>query len=167
MFWVNCTFKRRQVTLSIVRLFSSFGACTATNGPVVHDYLKRAWRIMTSRCLRNADSAKISLFRLTDGSVCLILDQSNSCKASKEEDDQWKDNALKRKRIAGEAYKSRSGKYANPRSTGPACNCRMRCFSKLSDDDRGKLLSHYNEMDTYDAQWVYLSSLIQISDPSE
>ena len=66
--------------------------------------------------------------------------------------DQWKDNARERKRIAGEAYTSRTGKYANPRSTGPACNCRMRCFSKFSDDDRGKLLSHYNEMDTYDAQ---------------
>ena len=51
--------------------------------------------------------------------------------------------------IAGEAYKCRSGKYSNPGWTGSACNCHWRCFSKFSDDDRGKLLSHFNEMNTY------------------
>ena len=55
---------------------------------------------MTSRSSRNA--SLIVEFRPTDGSVCLILDQSNSCKASKEESDQWKDKARKRKGISPE-----------------------------------------------------------------
>ena len=57
MFWVNWTFKRRQMTLCIVRLFSSFGAYTATNGRVVRDYFKVSVTFMTSHSLRNADNA--------------------------------------------------------------------------------------------------------------
>ena len=73
--------------------------------------------------------------------------------------DEWKDNEHKSKRIAGQGYTSRSGRYNPPRSTGPPCNCRQKCLSKFSDEDRSKILSHYTEINTYDAQRVHLSSL--------
>ena len=79
--------------------------------------------------------------------------------------EQWKDNARKRLRVAGEAHTSRSGTYVPPRVTGPSCNCRLKCPLKFSDDERHKILTHYNKLDTGDAQRDYLASLIQIEDP--
>ena len=77
----------------------------------------------------------------------------------------WKDNARKRKRVAGEAHESRSGAIRPPRLTGPDCKCQLKCSSKFSDEERRKILAHYNTLDSGDSQREYLASLIQIQYP--
>ena len=42
--------------------------------------------------------------------------------------------------------------------------CRMKCYSKFSDAEQSMILEQFNKVGTYDAQRLYSSSLMSITD---
>lgn len=69
----------------------------------------------------------------------------------------------KKKQVTGRKREfSRDEKLRN-HVTGPPCNCKvLKCFQITTEDDRSKMISHFNSLKTKDEQDAFLASLISV-----
>ena len=74
----------------------------------------------------------------------------------------WKRTVAKNKRARGEEYNSPStGITVAARKTGPDCGCKRNCFVRVSEDERGAILSSFYGLADKDLQDAHLFGLIQ------
>ena len=73
---------------------------------------------------------------------------------------QWKRNVLKAKRARGESYTRPNGIVVAGRSTGLPCSCTKQCFSKLTEEEKDKLIEAFNNLTRKDLQDAYLHGLV-------
>jgi len=73
------------------------------------------------------------------GSVQIIDDSTEEdevhkpkCKKKIQKKETWKRNSSKNSRALGLEHTSIRGKHVMPRSIGPDCKCRSKCFSKVN-----------------------------------
>lgn len=73
---------------------------------------------------------------------------------------QWKRNILKEKRARGEEYTNQRGVGVPARKQKAHCGCKKACLSKISAEDKQKILCSFNEIANQDNQDGYLAGLI-------
>ena len=74
----------------------------------------------------------------------------------------WKRNAAKSKRAKGESYVQSSGQVVDAAKPGPPCTCKKNCFSKFTDEERGKIFSGFWGLGDKAVQDAYLHGLIRV-----
>ena len=73
----------------------------------------------------------------------------------------WKRNAAKMKRAMGEEYQSPStGKVVPARATGIPCRCQRKCFEKITDEEKKRILEAFYGLGSKDLQDANLFGLI-------
>ncbi|KAG7175562.1 hypothetical protein Hamer_G025513 [Homarus americanus] len=76
----------------------------------------------------------------------------------------WKKEKRKRAILSGQAYVNTKGELVGPRAIGPDCNCKNKCFTAVSDDNRNAIFNGYYSLNSYDEQNAYLYGLIRRHD---
>ncbi|XP_037779592.1 uncharacterized protein LOC119576110 [Penaeus monodon] len=76
----------------------------------------------------------------------------------------WKKEKRKRAILSGQAYVNTKGELVGPRAIGPDCNCKNKCFTVVSDDNRNAIFNGYYSLNSYDEQNAYLYGLIRRHD---
>jgi len=56
------------------------------------------------------------------------------------------------------------GKHILQRKIGPDCKCKNKCFLKVSDEEKQKILSCFNQIGNKEKQDTYIAGLIKIND---
>ena len=79
--------------------------------------------------------------------------------------DQWKRNIKKRKVNRGEEYTTKGGNIKSARKTGPDCRCRMKCFDRVNETQRGIILKAFNDLENAQLQDAYLGACINSIPP--
>lgn len=75
--------------------------------------------------------------------------------------DAWKRAVAKAKRARGEEYVSPStGKTVLAKSTGPPCNCKLKCFERFSQRERTDVLQSFYKLEDKNLQDAHLFGLI-------
>lgn len=75
--------------------------------------------------------------------------------------DLYKRNVIKKARVVGKEYVNYKNNRVTARSTGDDCNCKLKCFSKFSDDDFIVLLNGFSSFKDKDSQDSFLQGLIE------
>lgn len=76
----------------------------------------------------------------------------------------WKRNVSKRMRTEGKEYTSSRGKLIKKKEIGNDCNCRWKCFEKVSVDQRTKIFDSFYQIGSKTGQDEYLCGLITCFD---
>lgn len=63
--------------------------------------------------------------------------------------DNWKKEKRKRAILSGQAYLNTKGEFVGPRSIGPDCNCKHKCFLNVSDENRLAIFKGYYSLKRY------------------
>ena len=53
------------------------------------------------------------------------------------------------------------GKTIPPRKTGPPCSCMRQCTTKLTDDQKSRIITSFNQLEGKNAQDAHLHGLIR------
>lgn len=76
----------------------------------------------------------------------------------------WKRNLVKKQRASGEEYKSIStNKIVPKRVTGPACKCILKCFTKITDENKSLIINSFNAIGNKEKQDTFLCGLISVN----
>lgn len=68
----------------------------------------------------------------------------------------------KKRKVHGRISDVRRKLNLQSHSAGENCNCRMKCFDKITPESRSIILKEFNMMDSHDKQNAYLSGLISL-----
>ena len=79
--------------------------------------------------------------------------------------EQWKRNKRKCLRNRGKEYVNSKGVIVPPRMCGKDCKCSLRCFEKVPQVDRARILKEFNNLASFDIQNAYLHGLIHGIEP--
>ncbi|XP_047521302.1 uncharacterized protein LOC125060441 [Pieris napi] len=74
---------------------------------------------------------------------------------------EWIDTKRKNLRNMGKEYMSRNGKIQAKRKMGPPCQCRKKCFDKLSEGKRQKIFKSFWNLGNREKQWMFIASLVK------
>lgn len=74
---------------------------------------------------------------------------------------EWIDVKRKTLRNLGQEYVARKGKIQARKKMGPPCNCRSRCYDKLSEESRRKIFESFWGLGDRDKQWIYVANLVK------
>ncbi|KAF9418529.1 hypothetical protein HW555_004678 [Spodoptera exigua] len=74
----------------------------------------------------------------------------------------WIDNKRKKLRNLGKEYKSRDGTTRLAKSLKPMCleNCRQKCSSKISSDERIYIFNQFWNLGNREKQWAFVAYLV-------
>lgn len=72
----------------------------------------------------------------------------------------WRRNVIKRKKARGEEHVNWKNKIIPPRVTGPNCECKYKCFSKINDVQQHTILTQFCNIGDKHKQDIYLAGLI-------
>lgn len=72
----------------------------------------------------------------------------------------WKRNVIKSKKARGEEHVNWKNKIIPPRVTGPDCQCKYKCFSKINDVQKQTILTQFCNIGEKHKQDIYLAGLI-------
>lgn len=76
----------------------------------------------------------------------------------------WKRNVVKKQRASGEEYKSISkNKIVPKRVTGSACKCILKCFTKITDENKYLIINSFNAIGNKEKQDTFLCGLISVN----
>lgn len=75
----------------------------------------------------------------------------------------WKRNIIKTKRVKGEAYEKLDGTVVDARRTLSLCRCSRKCFSRVSLEEKDKIIVDFNNLPTKDIQDAHLFGLVSRS----
>jgi len=75
----------------------------------------------------------------------------------------WKRNVCKRLNASGVEHESLRGKHVMPRVTGPDCKCVNKCFTKVLDSEKNKILNTFNNIGHKEKQDTYIGGLIKVN----
>lgn len=78
----------------------------------------------------------------------------------------WKRNISKIQRSQGNETISLRNKLIKKRVTGPNCKCKLECFEKFTDDEKGSLINVFNAIGDKEKQDTFLGGLISLKDVS-
>uniref|UniRef100_A0A8D8SKM4 Uncharacterized protein n=1 Tax=Cacopsylla melanoneura TaxID=428564 RepID=A0A8D8SKM4_9HEMI len=67
---------------------------------------------------------------------------------------------IKKARVSGDSYVNYKGKQVNKVTSGPDCRCRMKCYSKITEDQKSLIFQSFRELETKNEQDNHLQSLI-------
>ena len=71
----------------------------------------------------------------------------------------WKKNVRKQLRLSGKKYESTTGKTMPEKQMKPPCNnCRFKCTSKISKEERQRLFSSFWTLESYERQKDFVCS---------
>lgn len=73
----------------------------------------------------------------------------------------WKKNVRKRLRLRGKKYESTTGTgktVPEKQMKSPCNNCRLKCTSKISQDERQQLFSSFWTLESYERQKDFVCS---------
>ena len=69
----------------------------------------------------------------------------------------WKKNVRKQLRLSGKKYESTTGKTMPEKQMKPPCNnCRFKCTSKISKEERQRLFSSFWTLESYERQKYFV-----------
>lgn len=74
----------------------------------------------------------------------------------------WKRHSSKNSRALGLEHTSIRGKHVMPRSIGPDCKCRSKCFTKVNSSERDMILENFNKIGHKEKQDTYIVGLIKL-----
>lgn len=75
--------------------------------------------------------------------------------------DQWLCNVRKQKSVSGKEYVSKKGKVVPAKTIKPPCSCKLKCYDKLSENERQEIFnSYWNEKNTNDIKRQFVSSCV-------
>lgn len=74
----------------------------------------------------------------------------------------WKRNVIKSKKAKGEEYKNWANKKILKRAIGPNCECRMKCFTKITDMDKQNIFKQFYDIGNKNRQDIYLGGLMTV-----
>lgn len=75
----------------------------------------------------------------------------------------WQRNIRKRKRCAGQEYKTNSGKIVPAKSFKPfSCTCKGRCSILIPNERQMELHKNFYDLQSFDLQTSYLFSLVKV-----
>ncbi|CAH1111638.1 unnamed protein product [Psylliodes chrysocephalus] len=74
----------------------------------------------------------------------------------------WKRNNIKRKKAKREEYINWAKQKVPKKTTGPNCNCKMKCFTKISDPKKQSILKQFYDIGDKNRQDTYLGGLITV-----
>ena len=72
--------------------------------------------------------------------------------------DSYQANIRKKARLCGAAYQNAAGHPVPSKKPGPDCNCKRRCFARVTPEDRQVLFDSFYNMSTENEQDLYLQS---------
>lgn len=75
----------------------------------------------------------------------------------------WKRNVCKSLNATGVDHVSLRGKHVVPRVTGPDCKCVHKCFTKVLDSEKSKILNIFNKIGHKEQQDTFLGGLIKVN----
>lgn len=74
----------------------------------------------------------------------------------------WKRNIRKYNRASGKPYVNTKNRLVPSRKTGADCSCHWKCFEKVDDDLKRKILSSFNELADKTLQDCHIAGLIAV-----
>lgn len=74
-----------------------------------------------------------------------------------------KRNTSKNAKALGEEHISLRGKLVLSRKTGPDCKCRSKCFVRVNEREKDKILKTFNKIGKKEKQDTYIAGLIKIN----
>lgn len=79
--------------------------------------------------------------------------------------EKWQSSIRKECYASGQAYTSKKGKEVSARQMKDACKCRMKCFEKISEDERQNIFrTYWNKEKSVDTKRQYIRSCIEVKD---
>lgn len=75
----------------------------------------------------------------------------------------WKRNKSKNANASGEEHYSLRGKHILQRITGPDCKCKKKCFIKVNDEEKQKIIGSFNQIGNKEKQDTYIAGLIKVN----
>src|SRR5258705_13116191 len=76
----------------------------------------------------------------------------------------WYKNKRRKRRAEGKSYTSTTGKRVPARKVGTPCNCRKKCFSRTTEEQREAILMQFNTLGNQEHQDSYLAGLMTVHD---
>ncbi|XP_053614598.1 uncharacterized protein LOC128677637 [Plodia interpunctella] len=73
---------------------------------------------------------------------------------------EWMDVKRKKKINLGKAYVTRKGIYKPKKEIKSPCKCRLKCFEKISTDQRKAIFEAFWKLGDHHKQWIYVSNLV-------
>ncbi|GFO09505.1 hypothetical protein PoB_003601000 [Plakobranchus ocellatus] len=102
---------------------------------------------------------------ITNTAFYFYTSAKRNCKKTKfkkrqRNSNQWERNVKKRKVNRGEEYTTKGGNIKPARKTGPDCRCRLKCFDRVNETQRGIILKAFNDLENAQLQDAYLGSCV-------
>jgi len=76
----------------------------------------------------------------------------------------WKGVKSKTELNLGLEHKNRSGKNKIAKTMGLPCKCRMKCFDKISEDNRKTVFTEYWGLGDHVRQWDFIARCVRIQE---
>lgn len=76
----------------------------------------------------------------------------------------WEHNIKKVRRLKGEEYTNRGGKIVKEKSIGQPCKCRLKCFTKISEQNRTKIHDKFWSLNSWDQRKQFVRSSVKMCD---
>ncbi|KAL4142128.1 hypothetical protein QTP88_004645 [Uroleucon formosanum] len=77
-------------------------------------------------------------------------------------DDSTEEDEVHKPKALGLEHTSIRGKQVMPRSIGPDCKCRSKCFTKVNSSERDMILENFNKIGHKEKQDTYIVGLIKL-----
>lgn len=94
-------------------------------------------------------------------SVSSTSSESDTHKKRRRSEEKHRRNVIRTSKVRGVEHINWKGCVISSRTTGAACNCKLQCFTKFSDDEKSEFIAHLNQFKSKDEQDIFLQQLIE------
>ncbi|CAH1392470.1 unnamed protein product [Nezara viridula] len=88
-------------------------------------------------------------------------DNETAPKKMRRNEEKYRRNVIRTSKVRGVEHINWAGRLILSRTTGAACNCKLQCFTKFSDDEKSEFVASLSQFKSKDEQDIFLQQLIE------